>query len=301
MPSGDLSLGAFFSADGKYIAVASGKAAVYIVSVVTKRLIKTLSVGTSGVAAPVSFSPDDKTLYVIDPKAGKMYDVDIATGKQLHVYPLPAGSYLSWTLGSRVAGALNSKETVVEYDLATGQVYARVPDPGTAPVKAVYTDGTGRYIVISDSNGVAYLVDAVSKKVVATFRYPLGGVNAYPEISLDGNTVYVPGGGTAAGKLWDAATKSYITPADARWPALDSGVTFSTDSRFALTSSTTASEVVDVWDIATHSLDAAVTVPKSPDEEIIGVGPGGDELFSTGSLDASKGTFTKLVIWALPA
>jgi serine/threonine protein kinase len=301
VPGGNLKSGAFLSADGNYVAAASGKAGVYIFSTVTRRLVKTVSLGARDMAAPVSFSPDDKTLYVIDVTAGKMYDLNVATGKPVHAYPLPGGSYLAWTLGSDVVVATDASGTDAEYDMATGKLYARVPNPSSAQVDAVYTDRSGTYILISDKNGVAYLVDAPSKKVVATFPFHPGVGNVYPQISLDGNTVYLPGDGTAAAKLWDRTTKSYVTPTGARWPALDSGVTFSTDSKFALTSPTTASEVMDIWDIATGALVGTVTVPESPDEELMGVGPGGSELLSTGSVDIDKGIFSKLNIWAIPA
>jgi serine/threonine-protein kinase len=301
VPGGNLSLGAFFSADGDYVAAASGKAGIYVLSTVTMKPVRTVSVGANDVAAPVAFSPDDKTLYAVDLTVGKVYDLDIATGRAAHVYSLPAGSGLAWSTGGQVVGTIDASGTDTEYNLATGTVYARVPNPGSTQVETAFTDVAGRSILISDKSGTAYLVDAPSGKVIETFAYHPGARDVYPRISPDGNTVYLPGGGTAAAKLWDRKTKSYSTPADVRWPTLDGGVTFSTDSKFALTSPTTVSEVVDIWNIASRALALTVTLPTSPDDELIGVGPDGSELLLTGPLNAAKGTFGQLNIWAVPA
>jgi hypothetical protein len=41
-------------------------------------------------------------------------------------------------------------------------------------------------------------------------------------------------------------------------------------------------------------------VPGSANEGVEGIGPGASELLSTSGLNISKGTFTKLDIWAIP-
>jgi serine/threonine protein kinase len=301
-PDGNPMRRAFFSADGNYIAAASTKADIYIFSTETRKLIQTVSVGANDVAVPVSFSPDDKTLYAVDTTAGKLYDLDIATGKPSHVYPLPGGLTLGATVGgSSVAGTFSPDGTVAEYEMATGKLYAQVPNPGTATVADVAVDGDGKYILISDTNDVSYLVDMLSKRVVASFHYTYSGSSTFfPYVSLDGNTVYVPGGSTAAAKLWDTTTGTYVTPTDSRWPTTDNGITLSIDSKFALTSPTIASEVVDIWNIATRSHVITVTVPGSANEAVESLGPGASELLSTGSLDTTTGTFRKLDIWSLP-
>ena len=176
-----------------------------------------------------------------------------------------------------------------------------MPNPGTATVAAVFPDGDGKYIVISDANGVAYLMDMLSKQVVATFHYTYSGSSTvFPRSSLDGNTVYLPGGSTAAAKLWDRTAGAYVTPTNPRWPTPDNWVNFSIDSKFALTSPTSASEVVDIWNIAARSHVITVTVPGSANEAIESVGPGASELLLTGPLDTTNGTFSKLDIWSLP-
>ena len=292
---------AFFSADGNYIAAAGTKADIYVFSAETLKLIQTVSVGTNDVVYPVSFSPDDKTLYAVDPTAGKLYDLDIATGKPSHVYPLPSGLTVEITAGGSVVGTFSSDGTVAEYEMATGKLYAQVPNPGTAAVADVYPDGDGKYILISDTNDVSYLVDMLSKQVVATFHYTYSSsTTRFPQISLDGNTVYVPGDSTAAAKLWDRATGAYVTPTDSRWPTPDNWVNFSIDSKFALTSPAPASEMADIWNIATRSHVITVTVPGSANEAVESLGPGASELLLTGPLDTTNGTFSKLGIWSLP-
>jgi WD40 repeat protein len=179
------------------------------------------------VVDPVSFSPDDKTLYAVDATDAKLYDLDLATGKPSHVYSLPGGLSLAYADGDSVIGAVSPDGTVAEYEMATGKLYAQVPNPGTATVAAVFPDGDGKYIVISDANGVAYLMTMLSKQVVATFHYTYSGSSTvFPRTSLDGNTVYIPGGSTAAAKLWGRTTGAYVTPTNPRWPTPDNWVIF---------------------------------------------------------------------------
>jgi serine/threonine protein kinase len=294
---------AFFSADGNDIAVAGTKADVYVFSAETLTRIQTIAVGGNDTVDPVAFSPDDKTLYAIDPVANAAYDLDIATGTVAHRYALPSDSSLGYTFGTGVVGSIGVDDTVSEFQMASGKLYAQVknPGPGTASIAAVRPDRDGGYILISDTNGVAYLVSALSDKVVGTFRYPYSDTsNLVPQLSLDGNTVDVPGGPTAAAKLWDRTTGTYITPTDPHWPTPDGGVAFSVDSKFAFTSPASVSEVNDIWNIATHAHVLTLTVPGGANEEVESIGPGASELLSTGSLNISAGTFTKLNIWSIP-
>jgi hypothetical protein len=300
-PGGSPLAGAFFSRDGKYIAGASTKSDVYVWSTSTFQRVGTVSVRAGDVADPIAFSPDDQTLYAYDTTDGQLYDLDIATGKQAHVYPLPGGAALGWNFDSSVLDATAADGTVSEINMATGKPQATVKNPGSAAVANVRSDGDGKYILISDTNGTAYLVDALSKQVIGNFRYPYSGSSSVvPEVSLDGNTVYVPGGSTAPAKLWDTATRSYVTPADSLWPTPDNGVTISTDSKFVLTSPTSVSETVDIWNIATRAHVVTVTVPGGANEALESIGPGASELLSTNGLDIGKGTFAKLNIWAVP-
>jgi serine/threonine-protein kinase len=300
-PGGAPLSAAIFSRDGDYIAAAGTASKIYIFSAETLKLVQTMSVGGSDQAAPVSFSSDDKTFYAVDETSNKIYDVDVTTGKST-VYPLPTNVSLSWTYGSMMVGAFTSGGLITEYDMATGKAYAQVQNPGgKSAVTIIRQDADGRYMLISDANGTAYLVDAQSKQVLKTFPYKIAGASTlYPEISLDGNTVYIPGGSAAAARLWDRASQAYITPTGSRWPTPDSGVTFSIDSRFVLTSPTSVSATVDIWNIATRAHVILLNVPGGANEAILGVGPSASELLSTGALDIGKGTFTKLEIWSVP-
>jgi len=290
---------AFLSRDGKYVAGGSG-ADVYIWSTSTFQRINTVSVGTGDVAAPIAFSSDDQTLYAIDRTSREIYDLDVATGKS-QTHALPASAALGWTFGSSVVAAIDSGGTVSEYDLGTGKVFASVPNPGSASVATVRSDGDGKYFLVSETNGTAYLVNALTKQAVGTFHYPYSGnTSVYPQVSLDGNTVYVPGGTTAPAKIWDTASRAYITPTDVLWPTPDNGVTFGTDSKFDLTSPTSVSETVDVWNVATRAHVITVTVPGGANEDLVSLGPGASELLSTSGLDINKGTFPKLNIFAVP-
>jgi serine/threonine protein kinase len=302
-PGGTSLASAFLSRDGKYIVAASTKSAVYLWSTSTFQRVNTVSVRANDTAYPMSLSPDDKTLYTYDGTTGELYVLDVATGKAAHVYRLYGVSSPGYTFGGSVYGIATSGSTVAEYDMATDKLYAQVKNPGKAPVAVagVAPDGDGRYLLISDTDGASYLVDALSKQVVQTFRYTYSGTSTvYPQISLDGNTVYVPGGSTGPAKLWDRTTRSDITPSDSRWPSLDSGVTFSTDSKFVLTSPTSVSETVDIWNIATRAHVITVTVPGGVNEAVESIGPGASEILSTSGLNINQETFPKLDIWAVP-
>ena len=299
-PGGKPMTDAFFSADGNYIAAAGTGSDVFVFSAQTLKLVNTVSIAAKDSGFPLSFSSDDTTVFVVDFTQGELYDLDIATGKTTHVYSLPSGQELYTTNGSSVVDAVSSDGTVTELAAATGKVYAQVPNPGKAAVSVVRSDADGGYLVIDEKNGVSYLVDALSRQVVGTFRYnPSAAENLWPIISPDGNTVYVPGG-PAGAKLWDRTTGSYITPTDSRWPTPDSGLTFGSDSRFVLTSPASASEVVDIWNVATRAHVITLNVPGSANEDILAVGPGASELLSSGALNISKQTFSKLEIWSIP-
>jgi len=299
-PGGKLMRYAFFSADGEYITAASTTADVYIFSAETLKLVKTVTVGGKDEAWPVALSPDDTTLYAIDYVTSVLYDVDVATGKTVHSYALPPSSTIDYDYGGGVFSAASSDGTVTEYQMANDKQYAQVKNPGSSAVVAALPDADGRYLLISDKDGAAYLVDALSRKVLGTFRYPYSSGGLYPQLSLDGNTVYVSGGPTTAPRLWDRATNAYITPADSRWPSSDLGVSISVDSRFALTSATSASEQVDIWDIATRAHVITLTVPGGANEEDLSLGPDASELLSTVSLDTATMNFSKLDLWSIP-
>jgi hypothetical protein len=301
-PAGHTMTSAFFSADGNYVIAESGGADIYVFSTQTMSLAKTLSVETGHDALPISLSPDDKTLYAVDLTSWKIYDLDLASGKAT-TYPLPNQTFND-TFGSGTAGFFNSDGSgvVSEYNLATGQNFVRVANPGKSPIVNVLPDGDGGYLLIDDKDGSSYLVNSQTGKVAGTFRYTYAGSNTttYPSLSLDGNTVYVPGGTTGSAKLWNRATSSYVTPASDLWPTKDTGVTLSIDSRFVTTSPASASEVVDVWNIASRSHVISVNVPGSANQDVLAIGPGASLLLSTADLNMTKGTFATLDLWSIP-
>jgi serine/threonine protein kinase len=299
-PGGNLMDSAFFSADGKYIAAGTTGADAYIWNAATRQLIRTVSVGTNDVVDPVGFSDDDTTLYAIDATTDELYDFDLATGASPQVYNLPSGATWGDTWDSGVLAAFKPDGDVGVYDMATGKLYGQVQNPGTSPVEAARPDGYGKFVLISDEDDLSYLVAVSSGDVVGTFRYSYSGSGTiYPGISLDGNTVYIPGGKGAA-KLWDRTTDTYITPTGKQWPTPDNGVTFSTDSNYVFTSPSVASDTVDTWNIATHAHINTVTVPGSANEELLSATPGAGELLATGPYEAGEGTFTQLNIWSIP-
>ena len=305
-PGGALMNYAFFSSDGDYIGAQSPKSDYYVFSAETMKLVRKFSVPGAQVA-PLSFSSTDRTLYTLvtfSNGTNEMLSQDIATGKTISHFDLPPGTkpLNQTTNDGSVIDSVAPDGTVTEHEMGSGKVLATVKNPGSAPVANLWPDADGKYVVISDTNGEAYYVDALTGSLIATFRYPYSKDSAYwyPGPSLDGNTVYIRGGSGGPARLWDLATKSYITPSDPRWPTPDGWEAFSVDSKYAMTSPTSVADTVDIWDLETGSHVITVTVPGGSDEYVLGLGPSASELLSTGSANASTGDFSKLYIWSVP-
>jgi hypothetical protein len=164
------------------------------------KLVRKFSVAGAQVF-PLSFSADDKTLYTLVTLSNGTNEVlgqEVATGKTVSRFDLPAGAKLNGSADNgTVIDSVAPDGTVTEYEMAGGKLLATVKNPGSAPVAAVWPDADGRYVVISDTGGEAYYVDALTDDRIATFRYSYSKntPDEYPNPSRDGNTVYVSGGG----------------------------------------------------------------------------------------------------------
>lgn len=298
-PDGDRMRHAFFSADGKYIAAEGTKDHVYVFSVQTRSLVRTLSVGAGDEANAISFSADDQAVYAIDSTSNKIYRLTVATGKR-QAYPLPADAVESWLFGSQMVGVYTPDGDAAEYDAATGQIHAQLSNPGKAKIASAEPTPDGRYMLISDTAGRAYLVDAQSNRIVGSFRYPYTTSDSYhPILSLTGNTVFVYNNSGQPPQLWDRATRRFVTPLDSRWPAKDYGGWFSVDGKFAVTFRGPGAEVVDIWKTASSAHVIRLTIPGLADEEVCSMGPGAGEILSSSGLD-DKGIFDKLELWRTP-
>ena len=304
-PGGALMNFAFFSPDGNYVGAQSPKSDYYVFSAASMKLVRKFSVPGAQVY-PESFSSTDRTLYTLVTFSNGTNEVlsqDIATGKTINHFDLPSGAKLNQTAyNGSVMDSVAADGTVTEYEMASGKVFATVKNPGSAPVANVWPDAVGKYVVICDTNSEAYYVDALTGDLIATFRYPYSKNSAYqyPGPSRDGNTVYIRGGSGGPARLWDLATKSYITPSDPLWPNPDGFLEFSEDSKYCDTSASGAAATVDVWDMQTGSHLITVTVPGLSNEYAADLGPGASELLSTGAANISTGDFSKLYIWSMP-
>ncbi len=304
-PGGALMNWGAFSADGNYVVAASTKGHVYVFSAESKKLVRKFYLAGAQVS-PLSFSSDDKTMYILatfSNGTNEMLGQDIATGKTVSHFDLPAGTkqILDSTFNGSVIDSVSSNGMVTEYEMASGKVLAAVKNPGNAPVANLWPDADGKYVIISDTSGKAYYVDALTGALLATFSYPYPvGASGYPGPSRDGNTVRVPGGTTGPGRLWGLATKSYITPTDSRWPTPDGWVGFSEDGKYGMTSPTAVAETGDIWDMETRSHVITVTVPGISDEYVMDIGPGASELLTSVALNTSTGDFSKLNLWSVP-
>jgi serine/threonine-protein kinase len=305
-PGGALMDEAFFSPDGNYVGGEGIKSDYYVFSAETMKLVRKFSVPGAQVF-PLSFSPTDRTLYTLvtfSNGTNEMLSQDVATGKTVSHFDLPSGTkpLNQSTYDGSVIDSVAPDGTVTEYEMASGKVFATVKNPGSAPVADLWPDADGKYVVISDTNGEAYYVNALTGDLIATFRYPYSKNSTYyySGPSLGGNTVYIRGGSGGPARLWDLATKSYITPSDPRWPTPDGFNFFSVDSKYGMTSPSAVADTVDIWNMRTGSHVITVTVPGGGDEYVLGLGPSASELLSSASLNPSTGHFSKLDIWSLP-
>jgi serine/threonine protein kinase/WD40 repeat protein len=304
-PGGELMNSAFFSPDGNYIGGQSPKSDYYVFSVASMKLVRRFSV-PGALVYPESFSSTDRTLYTLVTFSNGTNEVlsqDIATGKTINHFDLPAGAKLNQTAyNGSVMDSVAANGTVTEYEMASGKVLATVKNPGSAPVANVWPDVAGSYVVISDTNSEAYYVDALTGSLIATFRYPYSKNSRYqyPGPSRNGETVYIRGGSGRPARLWDLATKSYITPSDPLWPNPDGFLEFSEDSTYCGTSPSGAAVTVDIWDMQTGSHVITVTVPGLSNEFVADLGPSASELLTTGSANISTGDFSKLYVWSTP-
>jgi WD40 repeat protein len=299
-PGGGTLRNAFFSPDGKYVVAAGSSSDAYVWKAGTHQRVQTVSIGSDKLY-PAAFSADDKTLYLIDDSDYELYSANIATGETSRLYYLPLSSTWYATWGSEVFAVVNTDGSISEYNMPANKAYAKVTNPGSAAVALVRPAADGKYVLIADKDGSSYLVEAKTGHVAGKFHYDYSSTSGrYPSVSLDGNTVYVPGEPGDPGKLWDRKTGTYITPTGSQWPNPDNGGTFAVDSQHIMTSPALASQDVDIWTIASRAHDATVVVPGSGNEQIVSIGPGAGQLLSTGGYDTVDGTYSTLNLWDLP-
>jgi serine/threonine protein kinase len=305
---------AFFSPDGTLIAAAGGpdhKDNIYLYSAKTGKYLITITMPKKGQAYPLTFTPNDEWLIAVDGATNSngdrtVYEFNVTNGKIVGSVPEPGATYAVDDLGDVEANETRNAKFIDVYDLTTGHNYPKYhwPNPTTASTVAysLYVSSDGTRMLISAVNGKTYVMDVQTGQTVATFNYsytPNPSTQQLPELSPDGKTVYIPGGATAPGRLWNVDSGANVTPHDSRWPQKSGWVIFSTDGQVAATSAE-GSPSTDLWNVSLGSHTAAVVIPGSGDWIVAALGPSGSEaLFGSNPVDKND-DFKQLYLYAIP-
>ena len=305
---------AFFSPDGSLIAAAGGpdhKDNVYLFSAKTDKYLITITMPKGGKAYPLTFTPNDEWVIAVDGATNSagdrtLYEFNVKTGKVVGSVPEPGATYAVDDLGDVEANETRNAKFIDVYDLTTGNNFPKYhwPNPTTASTVAysLYVSSDGSRMLISAVNGKTYVMDVRNGQTLATFNYtyiPNPTTEQLPELSPDGKTVYIPGGASAPGKLWNVDSGANVTPHDSRWPQKNGGVIFSTDGQIAVTSAE-GSPTADLWNVSLGSHTTTVVIPGSGDWVVAGLGPGGSEaLFGSDPVD-KNGDFKQLYLYTIP-
>jgi YVTN family beta-propeller protein len=185
-----------FSIDGRYlIATCEYQGSLVKVDWIKRKVLGYLRLSRGGMPQDIRVSPDGRTFFVAEMKAGGVYTVDgesfketgfIATGIGTHgLYPSRDAKklYASNRGSSHVGGPPGGKGSISVIDFATRQIEATwpIPEGGSPDMGNVSADGkilwlAGRY------DDVVYAIDTTSGRVT---KIPVGkephGLTVWPQ------------------------------------------------------------------------------------------------------------------------
>ena len=197
---GDAFQSVVYSGDGRRAFVAGATSdAVHVLDVGPGGLLtKDTDFPVAGFVAGIALSPDGHTLWVAAPEAGKVYELDSASGKVLRTVTAPSPSALAVSRdGSSVYATDWRGSTVSRIEVATGAVTPiAVGDHPAAIARAA----DGRIVVADANDATLASIDPVTGAVTMTSLSQIGHGSDSPNAiaSTPGGRIYVSLGGDNA-------------------------------------------------------------------------------------------------------
>ena len=209
-------LGVAVSPDGKRIAIAGGSSDssagfISILDPDTKK--ETTLVKLSRVGASVEFSADGRKLAYAD-QGGTVGVVDSRSGKAAFTQKLGGTAGISLSADGKTAATVSDNKTIQVWDVAKGEERLKLKGVGpNSQLRAVALSPDGKRLAAAgaESNnpmfpqqGIAYLWDVATEKVVAKLDAGNQGTLLSLAFAADGATLYT-GGTDGALRAWDTA------------------------------------------------------------------------------------------------
>jgi WD40 repeat protein len=276
---------AAFSLDGDLVAGAGSNQStdVYAWNARSGAYVGTLPLPSSFSLEALAFTPNDKSLLVLD-AAGGVCRWDLSGTRCSTILTDP-----DWYSGGPWNSAISGDASTVAYqdsdgtgvdvvNVATGTQVAHFTDPDSAqlmganyggnnvPGSAVRLDKDGRVLTVGDANGNLYVWDVSTNQLLATLRFSptaaLKDLAPAAILSPDGRTVLIPDAATGLqSTLWNISSKANVTPADALWPQnwdKGTGSVFFTSDGQGIVTYRDDNSGADLWNATTRAHIATV-------------------------------------------